>query len=38
MAVSVILATARAFDAALWTQDADFENVAGVMYMKKASG
>lgn len=38
MAVSVILTTARAFDAALWTQDADFENVAGVMYQKKASG
>jgi len=32
MADSIILTTARAFDAALWTQDADFENVAGVMY------
>jgi predicted nucleic acid-binding protein len=37
MADSVILTTARAFDATLWTQDADFENVAGVMYKKKTS-
>lgn len=32
MADSVILATARAEDAILWTQDADFEGVAGVEY------
>lgn len=38
MADSVILATARAFDATLWTQDADFENVIGVMYKRRASG
>ena len=35
MADSVILATARAYDAALWTQDADFANVAGVRYVAK---
>ncbi len=29
---SVILATARAFDATLWTQDADFEGMPGVNY------
>ncbi len=38
MADSVILTTARAFGATLWTQDADFEAVDGVMYVKKASG
>ncbi|MDE2980629.1 MAG: type II toxin-antitoxin system VapC family toxin [Gemmatimonadota bacterium] len=32
MAGSVILATARANDAILWTQDADFEGVDGVEY------
>jgi len=35
MADSIILATARAFNATLWTQDADFENVEGVKYVKK---
>ena len=36
MADSVILATARAYRATLWTQDADFENVAtGVRYIAK---
>ena len=36
MADSVILATARAHKATLWTQDADFENVAaGVRYIAK---
>jgi toxin FitB len=34
-AESIILATARAFDAILLTQDADFENVAGVKYVLK---
>ena len=29
---SVVLATARLFDATLWTQDADFEGVSGVRY------
>lgn len=33
MADSVILATARAHDAVLWSQDADFEGVAGVRYV-----
>jgi len=32
MADSIILATARQFDATLWTQDADFKNIAGVKY------
>ena len=40
MADSVILATTRAWDATLWTQDADFENIRGVKYTpsKKRSG
>lgn len=37
MADSVILTTARALGATLWTQDADFEAIDGVMYVKKAS-
>ena len=32
MADSVILATARAEDATLWTQDADFDGMDGVEY------
>lgn len=32
MADSIILATARAFDAVLWTQDADFKDIEGVKY------
>jgi predicted nucleic acid-binding protein len=32
MADSIILATARAHSATLWTQDADFEGMAGVNY------
>jgi toxin FitB len=32
MADSVILATARAFGATLWTQDADFDGMPGVRY------
>ena len=35
MADSIILATAKAFDATLWTQDADFENINGVNYFPK---
>ena len=38
MADSVILATARAYGATLWTQDADFESVPGVRYVTKHSG
>jgi len=33
MADSVMLATARAHDAVLWTQDADFEGIEGVRYV-----
>ena len=35
MADSVMLATARAYDATLWTQDGDFEEIAGVQYIAK---
>lgn len=35
MADSVILATAHARDARLWTQDADFESIEGVEYVRK---
>lgn len=34
MADAVMLAAARAWNAALWTQDADFEGVPGVKYVK----
>jgi predicted nucleic acid-binding protein len=36
MADSIILATACAFDATLWTQDADFEGIEGVQYIEKS--
>ncbi len=35
MADSIILATAREFNAKIWTQDSDFENIAGVRYFSK---
>ena len=35
MADSIILTTARAHQARLWTQDADFEGIAGVRYFPK---
>jgi predicted nucleic acid-binding protein len=35
MADSVMLATARTHAATLWTQDADFEQIAGVQYVTK---
>jgi predicted nucleic acid-binding protein len=35
MADSIILATAKAFDAVIWTQDADFKNLPGVRYFPK---
>ena len=35
MADSVILATAREYRATLWTQDADFRDVAGVHYVER---
>ena len=37
MADSVIIATARAENAVIWTQDADFEDLAGVKYRSKKS-
>ncbi len=35
MADSIILATAKAFDAVIWTQDSNFKNIAGVKYFPK---
>lgn len=35
LADSVMLATARAFNATLWTQDADFEGIEGVHYVAR---
>ena len=35
MAGSLILATARCFDATLWTQDSDFGNFPDVKYVEK---
>lgn len=35
MADSIILATARAYDATLWTQDIDFKDIPGVRYYPK---
>jgi predicted nucleic acid-binding protein len=35
MADSIILATAKAFDAVIWTQDSDFKDIAGVKYFPK---
>ena len=35
MADSVMLATARAHEATLWTQDMDFEDISGVQYIAK---
>jgi len=37
MADSIMLATAEAFDAPLWTQDADFEHLPGVRYVTARS-
>ena len=38
MADSIILATAQAQDAILWTQDDDFEGIEGVKYIAKKKG
>jgi toxin FitB len=38
MADSIMLATARAWDATLWTQDSDFDGVQGVKYVKRQNG
>jgi len=35
MAASMILATAKAFDADLWTQDADLKDIEKVRYIEK---
>jgi predicted nucleic acid-binding protein len=35
MADSLILTTARSHDATLWTQDADFEGLDGVQFIRK---
>ena len=35
MADSIILATAQAYDAVLWTQDAHFKDIQGVRYIEK---
>ena len=35
MADSIVLATARAHGASLWTQDADFRGMAGVQYRRR---
>lgn len=37
MADSIILATARAYEATLWTQDAHFKDIEGVRYIEKKS-
>lgn len=37
MADSIILATARAYKATLWTQDSDFQGIEGVQYIEKRS-
>jgi predicted nucleic acid-binding protein len=38
MADSIMLATARAHNATLWTQDADFVGIPAVRYAEKKSG
>jgi len=35
MAGSIILATAKEFDATIWTQDSDFMNIGDVKYLPK---
>ena len=35
LADSIILATARQYEASLWTQDGDFESIDGVHYIPK---
>jgi len=37
MADSIILATARAYNATLWTQDEHFKDIEGVRYIEKES-
>jgi toxin FitB len=35
MADSIILATARAYECIIWTQDSDFQNIEGVKYFSR---
>jgi len=35
MAGSIILATAKEFEATIWTQDSDFKNIEGVRYFPR---
>lgn len=35
VADSIILATARVFNATIWTQDSDFKSISGVKYFSK---
>ena len=35
MADSIIIATSQAFNAKIWTQDSDFENISGAKYFPK---
>jgi hypothetical protein len=35
MAGSILLATAQVYGATLWSQDADFDPIAGVKYVAK---
>ena len=35
MADSIILATARVYQATVWTEDADFGAIAGIQYVPK---
>ena len=37
MADSIILATARAYDATVWTQDQDFDGIEGVQYIEQVT-
>jgi predicted nucleic acid-binding protein len=36
MADSIILATAKSYEATLWTQDVDFKGLDGVQYLEKS--
>ena len=35
LADSIMLATSKAYDATLWTQDSGFENISGIKYIRK---
>ena len=38
MADSIVLTTARVYDAVFWTQDADFQGLEGVRYIESEQG